>query len=298
MAHGASSRTDSVAAAFGRALRAARTDRGATLQELAEAAGCTKGYLSLIENGRKGPPGDGIVARLEARLNLEAGALRQVKDWGRTPEPVREALQAERARDAERDAVMERLAALSGSLDEAYRSGELRALVEVAAGQSGAGGPAVAAGGSGGLPAGLLGGLPGGLPLEVPVINRVAAGYPAGFTDLGHPARIADDYVRCPDIEDADAFAARVVGDSMEPDYREGDIVVFSPARDIADGDDCFARLEPDDETTFKRVYFEKDEEGNELIRLQPTNSRYAPRTLRREGVAGLYRAVRVIRRV
>ena len=133
------------------------------------------------------------------------------------------------------------------------------------------------------------------LPFEVPVINKVSAGYPQGFTDLGYPARVADEYVRCPDVDDPDAFAARVVGDSMEPAYREGDIVVFSPARAVRNGDDCFARLEPDSDSTFKRVYFE-GERGEERVRLQPVNSKYAPRVLPRERVAGLYRAVTVVR--
>ena len=136
------------------------------------------------------------------------------------------------------------------------------------------------------------------LPVEVPVINRVAAGYPTEFTDLGYPARVADEYVRCPDIHDPDAFAARVVGDSMEPDYREGDIVIFSPAKDVRDGSDCFARLEPDQETTFKRVYLEKDDAGAEVIRLQPMNNRYSPRVVPRERVAGLSAAASVVRPV
>ena len=84
----------------------------------------------------------------------------------------------------------------------------------------------------------------------------------------------------------------------MAPDYREGDVVVFSPAREVASGDDCFVRLEPDHETTFKRVYFEVGAEGEELIRLQPVNSQYAPRVEPRERVAGLYRAVTAMRRL
>ena len=43
-----------------------------------------------------------------------------------------------------------------------------------------------------------------------------------------YPVGIADDYVRCPDLHDANAFAVRVVGDSMEPRFHEGDIVIFS----------------------------------------------------------------------
>src|SRR6185295_1886767 len=94
------------------------------------------------------------------------------------------------------------------------------------------------------------------LPLQVPLINSVAAGYPREFTDLGYPARVAAEYVRSPGIDDPDAFAARVVGDSMAPDYREGDVVVFSPARPVKSGTDCFVRLERDDMMTFKRVVF------------------------------------------
>jgi SOS-response transcriptional repressor LexA len=97
-------------------------------------------------------------------------------------------------------------------------------------------------------------------------------------------------------VTDPDAFAARVVGDSMAPVYVEGDIVIFSPARPVKDGADCFARLEPDHETTFKRVYFETGE--GERIRLQPLNSAYPPRIVERERVAGLYAAVSVMRAI
>ena len=64
---------------------------------------------------------------------------------------------------------------------------------------------------------------------SVPVINRVAAGYPHHFTDLDYPPSVADEYVRCPDVHDTQAFATRVVGDSMEPRFHEGDIVIFAP---------------------------------------------------------------------
>jgi SOS-response transcriptional repressor LexA len=87
----------------------------------------------------------------------------------------------------------------------------------------------------------------------------------------------------------------------MTPDYREGDIVVFSPARPVKSGMDCFARIEPDHESTFKRVFIEPGtgvEAGRELIRLQPLNPRYAARTLPREQVAGLYAAVSITRAI
>jgi phage repressor protein C with HTH and peptisase S24 domain len=94
--------------------------------------------------------------------------------------------------------------------------------------------------------------------------------------------------VRCPDLHDPNAFAVRVVGDSMEPRYHEGDIVVFSPATEVRSGDDCFIRFTEPHETTFKRVYFEKEDR----IRLQPRNERYSPQVLDGNRIDGIYRAV------
>jgi phage repressor protein C with HTH and peptisase S24 domain len=131
----------------------------------------------------------------------------------------------------------------------------------------------------------------------VPVINRVSAGYPKDFTDLSYPKGVADDYVGCPDVADTDAFAARVAGDSMTPKYTEGDIVIFSPASGVRNGDDCFVRF-ADGHTTFKRVFFESDERGTSVLRLQPRNERYRPQTVASDQVSGLYKAVYKYQRV
>ena len=129
------------------------------------------------------------------------------------------------------------------------------------------------------------------------MINRVSAGYPKDFTDLSYPPRVADHYVSCPDVQDRDAFAARVFGDSMTPKYREGDVVIFSPALPPRDGDDCFVRF-ADGQTTFKRVFFESAEKGASVLRLQPRNERYRPQVVPSQNVTGLYRAVYRYQRV
>jgi len=274
----------------GDAIRRRRRERGLSLASLAARVGCARSYLSAIETGRRRPPSEGLLERLESVLGLGAGELRRRAAWERTPDDVRADVARLRAARTASESAGRRLAAIlaSGEIDRAHRSGELRRLVERIRPEEGETADAPAPPGASRVDA--------ALPMEVPLINRVAAGYPAGFTDLGYPARAADEYVRVPDLHDPDAFAARVVGDSMEPEYREGDIVVFSPARDLEDGCDCFARLEPDHESTFKRVYFETGAGGEQLIRLQPVNNRYPPRTLDRENVAGLYRAVSVTR--
>jgi len=268
-----------------------------SLAEVARRAGCAKSYLSAIENGVKGAPGEELSGRLERVLSFREGELVEMSVWARTPASVRADVEAMRAREAVRDVAGREIAAmLKGDLDEVHRSGKLGALIEVYEGKErDSSGSAASQFVDGGEAAG--GGVERvGLPVEIPLINKVTAGYPGSFTDMGYPARVADEYIRAPDVHDPDAFAARVVGDSMEPVYREGDIVVFSPGRVVESGMDCFVRLEPDQETTFKRVYFEEGEDGAEVIRIQPMNNAYGPMIVGRERVAGLYAGVSVTR--
>lgn len=264
---------------MGAVVRERRLALGLSLSQVADRVGCAKGYLSEIETGvRERPPGKGILCKLEQALGLEPNQLQTIADWELAPPAVRE--QVAHSRHAMRR-LRDLIASAQGrpeALDKAFTSGELRRLVESLDPSAPKGVEVVA------------------LPREVPVVNKVTAGYPREFTDLGYPARVSDEYVRVPDIDDADAFGARVVGDSMEPEYREGDVVVFSPRAPVSSGMDCFVRLEPDQETTFKRVYFERGVGGEELIRLQPLNSAYPPVVVPRERVAGLYSGVSVVR--
>lgn len=259
---------------------------GMTLEKLATLAECTKGYLSQIENDRRDhPPSEPLLARLECALMLTPGSLVELARWTSAPGSIRTTVSDLQRKSRAVDALAARLR--ERGVDELHKSGELESLIGRISGHVGAGGKRSASVSA-----------PIPLPVQVPVINSVQAGYPSEFTDLGYPARVADSYVSAPDVMDPDAFAARVVGDSMSPTYREGDIVVFSPERDTKPGSDCFVRFERDGETTFKRVYFETGSGGEELIRLQPLNSAYPPQEVGREEVAGLYTAVFVVRAV
>jgi len=265
----------------GQLIKDRRRALGLTLKDIADRVGCTRGYLSSIENDRREhPPSRGMLDRLEEALGLERGRLVSLGEWQSTPDEVRRRVIDLEAQQHLSQRLVELLA--KDGVDASFRSGELRRLVERLS----------AGGGERSID------LIGVLPAQVPLINKVIAGYPREFTDLGYPARVADEYVSVPGVSDADAFAARVVGDSMNPEYAEGDIVVFSPRADAMDGSDCFVRLERDEETTFKRVYFERDGEDREVIRLQPLNSAYPPRAVLREEVAGVYAAVYVVRAV
>jgi len=74
----------------------------------------------------------------------------------------------------------------------------------------------------------------------------------------------------------------------MEPKFVDGDIVIFSPAAEVHNGDDCYVRFAQPHECTFKRVFFEQ--EGK--VRLQPRNERYAPTVVEGKRINGVYRAV------
>jgi phage repressor protein C with HTH and peptisase S24 domain len=280
---------------LGTKLRRQRRRLGLTLDELAGRTGISKPYLSLIETGRvSNPPSDEKLRRLEQSLGFIAGELIGQAHLQRTPRDVRAMLHTlVRGTKAQRTSASSVVShqgteeingnssvALRDSvpsennLDEAYLSGVLQELVDRSAGN-----------------------VETVTTNAVPVINRVSAGYPRDFTDLSYPKGVADDYVGCPDVQDKDAFAARVHGDSMRPKYSEGDIVIFSPSLSPRDGDDCFVRFE-DGHTTFKRVFFETGEGGASVLRLQPRNEKYRPQIVPAEQVTGLYKAVYRYQRV
>src|SRR4051812_1812405 len=77
---------------------------------------------------------------------------------------------------------------------------------------------------------------------------------------------VADSYVAAPDLAEAPvaaAFAVKVSGDSMMPEYGEGEILIVGPG-EAKDGDDCIVRLDEQENfaTTFKRVTFEREGNG------------------------------------
>lgn len=245
---------------LGMIIRNRRREIGLTLDEVSAKTGFSKPYLSTIETGKvKNPPSDELLRKLETVLQVEPGSLRHSANLDRMPADVREKYEAfvsenQRLRKLVQDVASKKVK--STEVIELLESNQITKTPQ-----------------------------PGRL---IPVINRVAAGYPVDFDDLQYPAGFADDYVRCPDVDDVHAFAVRVIGDSMEPKFLQGDIVIFSPGLEVRNGDDCFVRMSEPHETTFKRIFFE----GNDKIRLQPRNEKYAPMIVKGNRINGLYRAV------
>ncbi len=72
---------------------------------------------------------------------------------------------------------------------------------------------------------------------HVPVIGFAEAGNQGFFDDGGFPAGQGWDEVPFAPPADRNAYALQVSGNSMEPVYRAGDIVVVSPAAQVRVGD-------------------------------------------------------------
>ena len=60
---------------FGKALKESRRQRGLTLRSLGEKIGKPISYISDIEQGRKQPPSETVVALFESALGIEVGTL-------------------------------------------------------------------------------------------------------------------------------------------------------------------------------------------------------------------------------
>lgn len=77
---------------------------------------------------------------------------------------------------------------------------------------------------------------------RVPVIGYAQAGNDGYFDDAGYPAGNGWDELEFPHVTDDHAYALEVSGDSMEPVYRDGDIIIISPAASVRRGDRVVVR--------------------------------------------------------
>ncbi|MHC4426893.1 MAG: XRE family transcriptional regulator [Planctomycetota bacterium] len=250
---------------LGQIIRDKREQLNLTLDEVSNRVGFSKPYLSTIETCKvKNPPSDDLLTRLEKVLKFERGLLLHLAHMERMPSDIRQGYESAKMENQKWRQIVKRILGRKVAVSRLKRvlaQNKLRLEPEKVS-----------------LAAGRL----------VPVINRVSAGYPRDFNDLDYPVGVADDYIRCPDLHDPNAFAVRVVGDSMQPRFRQGDIVIFSPAAKVNSGDDCFVRFAEPHETTFKRVFFERKDK----IRLQPRNQKYSPTTVEGKRINGIYRAI------
>jgi phage repressor protein C with HTH and peptisase S24 domain len=76
----------------------------------------------------------------------------------------------------------------------------------------------------------------------VPLLGFAEAGAGGYFDDGGFPAGEGWDEIAFPAVNDEHAYALEVSGQSMEPAYRDGDVIVVSPLAPIRRGDRVVVR--------------------------------------------------------
>jgi len=122
---------------------------------------------------------------------------------------------------------------------------------------------------------------------SVPLIGFAQAGADGFFDDAGFPVGQGWDEVVFPGVEDANAYALEISGDSMSPVYREGDRVVVAPGESPRKGDRVVVRT-TGGEVMAKEVA-RLSEEGIELLSLNPD---YPGRSLKSSEIAWMARIV------
>ncbi len=111
----------------------------------------------------------------------------------------------------------------------------------------------------------VYGTIPAGIPIEM-------------IEDIIDTEEITEDMLR----GDKEYFGLKIKGDSMYPEYLNGDIIILEKVADAESGSDCVVMVNGN-EGTFKRIY--KTESG--LI-LQPLNSSYEPLNFTKEDLERL----------
>ncbi|MBI5639715.1 MAG: helix-turn-helix domain-containing protein, partial [Nitrospirae bacterium] len=102
---------------------------------------------------------------------------------------------------------------------------------------------------------------------QIPIISWVTAGKWDAVSDNFQPGD-ADEWTES-DVKGKNVFALRIKGDSMEPEFREGDVVIVNPHVEAKPGDYVIVKND-EEEATFKQL----KKFGDTLV-LHPLNSKY-----------------------
>jgi SOS-response transcriptional repressor LexA len=127
---------------------------------------------------------------------------------------------------------------------------------------------------------------------QVPVVSWARAGEAHDYGDLGNQI---NDQVET-DCKDPNSFALIIEGDSMEPEFEAGDIVVFAPNSEPRNGDIVVCRLKETHGVLFKK-YRRSGPEGT-TIRLESANPNYQPVEFHASEVEFVYPAVQMKRKI
>jgi phage repressor protein C with HTH and peptisase S24 domain len=133
----------------------------------------------------------------------------------------------------------------------------------------------------------LIGDANGGATQAVPLIGFAQAGVGGFFDDGGFPVGKGWDEIAFPAVSDEHAYALEISGDSMLPAYRDGDVIVVSPAAPVRRGDRVVAKTKKG-EVMVKQL----KRRTSKSIELQSINSEHPDRTLAVSDVVWIARIV------
>jgi len=109
----------------------------------------------------------------------------------------------------------------------------------------------------------------------VPLLGFAEAGSGGYFDDGCYPVGEGWDQIAFPAVSDEHAYALEVSGQSMEPAYRDGDVILVSPSAPIRRGDRVVVRTR-DGEVMAKEL----KRRTAKSIELKSLNTEHADRTL------------------
>lgn len=121
---------------------------------------------------------------------------------------------------------------------------------------------------------------------RVPLISAVQAGNYKMHVDNYHPDDGGEERISTTVPVRRHTFALRVAGDSMEPEFKEGAVLIVEPEMEAQPGDFVIAK-NGDEETTFKQLI----KDGGDWY-LKPLNPRYPLKLLGKAKIVGVVRAV------
>jgi phage repressor protein C with HTH and peptisase S24 domain len=122
---------------------------------------------------------------------------------------------------------------------------------------------------------------------RIPLIGLAQAGSEGFFDDAGYPTGGGWDEIPFPEVGDQNAYALEISGDSMEPLFREGDIVIVSPAAGVRRGDRVVVKT-VDGEVMVKQLL----RKTSRFLDLQSINPRHENRSIPVEGIDWVHRVV------
>jgi phage repressor protein C with HTH and peptisase S24 domain len=121
----------------------------------------------------------------------------------------------------------------------------------------------------------------------VPLIGFAEAGAGGYFDDGGFPAGKGWDEIPFPAVNDENAYALEISGDSMEPAYRDGAVIIVSPAASVRKNDRVVVKTK-DGEVMVKEL----KRKTAKSIELRSINPQHAERTLPMREVLWIARIV------